>query len=95
MSKTHSQQRGSARVQVPQRSQVEMQLLSLDQWLDAEHRVRMVWQYVESLDLSELYASIKAVEGHVGRDAIDPRILFALWLFGTLEGVSSAGGWRS
>ena len=67
-----------------------MQLLSLDQWLDAEHRVRLVWQYVESLDLSELYASIKAVEGHVGRDAIDPRILFALWLFGTLEGVSSA-----
>jgi transposase len=67
-----------------------MQLLSLDQWLDAEHRVRSVWQYVESLDLSELYASIKAVEGHVGRDAIDPRILFALWLFGTLEGVSSA-----
>jgi transposase len=67
-----------------------MQLLSLDQWLDAEHRVRTVWQYVESLDLSELYASIKAVEGHVGRDAIDPRILFALWLFGTLEGESSA-----
>lgn len=67
-----------------------MQLLSLDQWLDAEHRVRTVWQYVESLDLSELYASIKAVEGRVGRDAIDPRILFALWLFGTLEGESSA-----
>lgn len=90
MSKTPCQQRGSARTLVPQRTQVEMQLLSLDQWLDAEHRVRSVWQYVESLDLSELYASIKAVEGHVGRDAIDPRILFALWLFGTLEGVSSA-----
>jgi transposase len=90
MSKTPRQQRGSARTLVPQRTQVEMQLLSLDQWLDAEHRVRSVWQYVESLDLSELYASIKAVEGHVGRDAIDPRMLFALWLFGTLEGVSSA-----
>jgi transposase len=79
-----------ARTRVPQRMQVEMQLLSLDQWLDPEHRVRGVWQYVESLDLSELYAEIKAVEGHVGRDAIDPRILFALWLFGTLEGESSA-----
>lgn len=90
MSKSPRQQRGSARTLVPQRTQVEMQLLSLDQWLDAEHRVRTVWQYVESLDLSELYASIKAVEGRVGRDAIDPRILFALWLFGTLEGVSSA-----
>jgi transposase len=90
MSKSRRQQRGSARTLVPQRAQVEMQLLSLDQWRDAEHRVRTVWQYVESLDLSELYAAIKAVEGHVGRDAIDPRILFALWLFGTLEGVSSA-----
>jgi transposase len=45
---------------------------------------------VESLDLSELYQSIKAVDGHVGRNAIDPRLLFALWLFATLEGVSSA-----
>lgn len=67
-----------------------MQLLSLDQWLDADHRVRIVWQYVDSLDLSELYASIKATERNVGRDAIDPRILFALWLFATLEGVTSA-----
>jgi transposase len=67
-----------------------MQLLSLDQWLDADHRVRIVWQYVDSLDLSELYASIKATERNVGCDAIDPRILFALWLFATLEGVTSA-----
>lgn len=67
-----------------------MQLLSLDQWLDADHRVRIVWQYVDALDLSELYESIKATEGNVGRDAIDPRILFALWLFATLEGITSA-----
>jgi len=75
---------------MPERSQVEMQFLSLDQWLDQEHRVRIVWQYVESLDLSELYQSIKATQNHVGRDAIDPRILFALWLFATIEGVTSA-----
>lgn len=67
-----------------------MQFLSLDQWLDSEHRVRIVWQYVESLDLTELYEQIRAVEGHVGRDAVDPRILFALWMFATIEGVSSA-----
>jgi transposase len=67
-----------------------MQMLSLDQWLDADHRVRIVWQYVDSLDLSELYEPIQATQGNVGRDAIDPRILFALWLFATLEGVTSA-----
>lgn len=90
MKKSHQSQRGSARTKRPERTQVEMQLLSLDQWLDADHRVRIVWQYVDGLDLSELYESIKATEGNVGRDAIDPRILFALWLFATLEGVTSA-----
>lgn len=90
MKKSHQAQRGSARTKRPERTQVEMQLLSLDQWLDAGHRVRIVWQYVDSLDLSELYVSIKATERNVGRDAIDPRILFALWLFATLEGVTSA-----
>lgn len=67
-----------------------MRFLALDQWLDGDHRVRTVWQYVESLDLSPLYAAIKATKDHVGRTPIDPRILFALWLFATLEGVTSA-----
>jgi hypothetical protein len=60
MSKTHLQQRGLARIQLPQRSQVEMRLLALDEWLDPEHRVRVVWQYATYLDLSPLYQSIKA-----------------------------------
>ncbi len=67
-----------------------MQFLSLDQWLDKNHRVRNVWAYVESLDLSELYEPIKATRDNVGRDPIDPRILFALWLFATIEGTTSA-----
>jgi transposase len=37
-----------------------------------------------------LYEPIQATIGNVGRDAIDPRILFALWLFATLEGTTSA-----
>lgn len=75
---------------MPQRRQIEIQMLSLDQWLDKDHRVRVVWQYVESLDLTDLYRSIKATTDNVGRDPIDPRILFALWLFATLESVGSA-----
>lgn len=67
-----------------------MEMLSLDQWLDADHRVRVLWQYVDSLDLTELYQSIKATRDNAGRDAIDPRILFALWLFATIEGIGSA-----
>jgi len=90
MNKSPLAQRGNARTKRPERSQVEMQFISLDEWLDANHRVRIVWQYVESLDLTELYVPIKATTDNVGRDAIDPRILFGLWLFATLEGVTSA-----
>jgi transposase len=90
MNKTPRQQRGIARVKTAERTQVEMQFLSLDQWLDKDHRARIVWKYVESLDLSELYDQIKATDGHVGRNAIDPRILFALWLFATIDGCTSA-----
>lgn len=90
MSKSIPEQRGNARSKTPERQQVEMQFLSLDQWLDKGHRVRVVWNYVESLDLSELYEPIKATQDNVGRDPIDPRILFALWLFATIEGTTSA-----
>ena len=37
-----------------------------------------------------MYAGIRSVEGGAGRDAADPRILLALWLYATLEGVGSA-----
>lgn len=90
MKKSLREQRGAARVQLPERGQVEMQFVSLDQWLDKDHRARMIWQYAESLDLSELYEKIKATTDNVGRDAIDPRILFALWLLATIEGCTSA-----
>lgn len=90
MNTSSRSQRGQARTQRPQRRQIEYRDLSLDQWLDEDHRVRYVWQYVESLDLSELYDGIKAVQGNVGRRPIDPQILFALWLFATIEGVTAA-----
>lgn len=90
MKKSPEDQRGQARTNSPERRQIEMQMLSLDQWLDPQHRVRDIWQYVESLDLSPLYETIKATQGNVGRNPIDPRILFCLWLFATTEGTSSA-----
>jgi len=78
------------RVQRPNRRQLELRPADLDGLLPAEHRARVVWDFVEGLDLTPLYAQIKAVEGHAGRPAIDPAILMALWLYATLEGVGSA-----
>ena len=90
MSPSPKKQRGSARVQLPVRNQVELCWLSLDQLIPADHRVRIVWAYAESCDLTTLYAGIRAVAGEPGRDAVDPRLVFALWLFATVEGVTSA-----
>ena len=78
------------RFQRAERRQIEWRPLSLDQMLPVDHTARLVWAYVESLDLSELYRRIRAVEGHVGRDPIDPKILVALCLFATIDGVGSA-----
>lgn len=81
---------GSVRVQRPERHQVQWRDASLDQLIPADHRVRAIWAYVDSLDLRPLYHQIQAVAGSPGRDAVDPKILMALWLLATVEGVSSA-----
>lgn len=81
---------GRARFQRAQRAQKEWREFSLEQYVPAEARVRAVWAYVESLDLSGFYAQIRAVEGVAGRDPIDPKILLALWLYATIEGIGSA-----
>jgi transposase len=78
------------RVKRPQRGQVQWHAAALDQLIPRDHRVRAVWAYVDSLDVKPLYRKIEAVEGGVGRDAVDPKILLALWMFATIEGVSSA-----
>jgi hypothetical protein len=49
-----------------------------------------VWAYVEGLDLTPLYQQIHVVAGEGGRPATHPKLLLALWLYATLEGVGSA-----
>lgn len=67
-----------------------MLVASLDQLLPPDHVVRVVWDFVCGVDVTPLLAQIKAVPGHVGRDATDPRLLLALWLYATIDGVGSA-----
>jgi len=81
---------GIPRLATAQREQVEMRLAALDDLLPADHRARLVWEVVQSYDLSAFYARILAVEGEAGRPAIDPRLLVAVWLYATLDGVGSA-----
>src|SRR5664279_1234368 len=82
--------RGRPRLQRPRREQITLRPSDLESLLPPEHRARLVWAFVEGLDLSAFHARIRATEGHSGRPPIDPAILVALWLYATLEGVGSA-----
>ena len=81
---------GRPRLRTAERGQVELRAVSLDDLVPADHRVRLVWRFVEGLDLSALTARIKAVAGRPGHPPADPRILMSLWLFATIEGIGSA-----
>jgi transposase len=81
---------GPPRLRQADRHQMVMRAASLDSLLPDDHRARVVWEYVQGVDLCPLYEGIRSVEGRAGRDATDPRILLALWLYATLEGVGSA-----
>ena len=80
---------GSPRLLQPNRLQVELRASDLESLLPEDHRARLVWGYVVRQDLSKLVEAVKARGCHAGRAAIDPHILFALWLYATLDGVGS------
>ena len=75
---------GAPRILEPNRKQIELRASDLESLLPEDHRARLVWGYVERQDLSALFDAIKARGAAPGRSAIDPRILFALWLYATL-----------
>lgn len=72
------------------RRQLRMVPLDLDAAIPQDDQVRAVWAFVEQLDLSVFYDAIESFEGERGRAAIDPKILFALWVHAILDGIGSA-----
>ena len=79
-----------ARVLRPVRNQAEMMVRDLDSLVLAEHPVRTIWGFLEKLELSAFYGSIKAVVNRPGRSTTDPQVLLALWLLAIVENVGSA-----
>src|SRR5258707_7456422 len=74
----------------PDRLQTRWDMIDLETLWPSDHRARVVWDFVEGLDLSALYDAIEAREGEPGRPPPDPAVLMALWLYATIEGVGSA-----
>ena len=81
---------GGVRVLRPDRGQLEWRMLDLEGLLPSDLRARIVWRFVEGLDLSGFYAEVRSRDSSPGRPAADPAVLLSLWLFATLEGVGSA-----
>lgn len=81
---------GEARLREPERDQIALRVVDIDSLIGLEHPARVIWAYVEKLDLRELEAAIKAREHTPGQAPASPRLLLALWLYATSEGVGSA-----
>ncbi len=79
-----------ARVVRPVRNQIRFLMQDLDATLPEDHQARAIWDFLDRLELSAFYTSIKAVEGGPGRPASDPQVLLAIWVYATVEGVGSA-----
>jgi hypothetical protein len=83
------------RVIRPDRAQLRWDLVDLDSQLPDDHRARVVWAFVQGLDLGEFYDRIKARDAVAGRPASDPEVVLAVWLYATLEGDRRGAGDRS
>src|SRR5438067_8501663 len=78
------------RVIGPDRAQLRWDTVDLDSQLPDDHRARLVSAFVEGLDLRQFYDRIKARDAVAGRSATHPRVVLAVWLYATLEGIGSA-----
>lgn len=81
---------GAARYVEAQRDEIVFDRFEFDALISAEHVARVVWAYVERIDLAELYGLIRARAHTPGRPPPDPRVVLALWLYACIEGVGSA-----
>lgn len=81
---------GAPRLRQPERTQVALRVVDLDSAVGPSDPVRVIWAYCEQADLRALYDAIKAREGRPGHPPIDPRLMLALWLYATSQGVGSA-----
>ncbi len=79
-----------ARFLTADREQLSWDLVDLESQLAVDHRARIVWAFVDGLDLSAFYARIGSREDTAGRPPPDPKIFLSVWLYATLENLGSA-----
>lgn len=71
---------GAARLRCASREGQVPRPCPIDELIEEAHPARIIWAFVEGLDLSEFYDQVKSVQGKPGSPAIDARLLMGLWL---------------
>jgi len=78
------------RLKAVDRQQIRLRAIDPERLVEEDHPVRAIWELLGQMDLSRFAAGLKAVEGRPGRDACDPRVISALWLYALSRGVREA-----
>jgi len=78
------------RLREPRRDQIELREMDLESLIEQDHLARVVWAIACDLDLIELENRIKSRGSNPGHPAITPKLLVALWVYATSQGVGSA-----
>jgi transposase len=78
------------RLRRPVRDQMIMRPCSIDELIADDHDARLVWNLVQTWDLSRFLRAIRARGEAPGRASTDPKLLISLWLYAATQGV--AGG---
>ena len=81
---------GKARLRIPVRDEARLEVVDLDALIGEGHAARLIWAYVERLDFTDFEAKVLSREGSPGMPQTSPRLLLALWLYATSDGVGSA-----
>lgn len=86
---TQPSTREAPRLRRPDRAQTRLEPVCLEERLAADHAARTICAVVEKLDLSAFYDAIGARGSAPGRNATDPKLLVALWLYAAVDGVGN------
>src|SRR5207253_11493499 len=78
------------RTKEPFRRQAVIRFEMPEDTLPENHRARLLWRIVKTLDLSAFTAGAKAVEGRQGRAPLSVHMLLTLWLYAISKGIGSA-----
>jgi transposase len=82
--------KGKPRIAEPQRRQGVILYELPEDRLAPTHPARVLWDVVDTLDLSKFLDGVKATEGRPGRPTLSPQMKLVLWLYAISTGVGSA-----